>query len=73
MKRTIIFRRNILLLFLVLLCHAGMTQIVIKGTVYDKQARYGVPHVSVLASSGSGTITDTLGRYSIKVPNDDST
>jgi hypothetical protein len=72
MNRIIIFRRNLLLLFSVLLCHAGFAQVVIKGTVYDKQARYGVPHVSVLASSGTGTVTDTLGRYSIKVPNDDS-
>jgi hypothetical protein len=72
MKRTIIFRRKILLLLFVLVCHAGIAQVVIKGTVYDKQARYGVPHVSVLTSSGVGTVTDTLGRYSIKVPNDDS-
>ena len=72
MKRIIIFRRKIVLLLLILICHAGMAQVVIKGTVYDKQARYGVPHVSVLTSSGTGTVTDTLGRYSIKVPNDDS-
>ena len=72
MKRTIIFRRKILLLLLVLVCHTAIAQVVIKGTVYDKQARYGVPHVSVLTSSGVGTVTDTLGRYSIKVPNDDS-
>lgn len=67
-----IIRRKILLLLMVLLCQAAVSQVMIKGTVYDKQARYGVPHVSVLSSSGLGTITDSLGRYSIKVPANDS-
>jgi hypothetical protein len=72
MKRTIYSHRRILLLFLVFLCRTAMAQVEIKGTVYDKQARYGIPHVSVLSSSGIGTATDTLGRYTIKVPADDS-
>jgi hypothetical protein len=72
MKRTIIFRRKILLLLLVLLCRTAMGQVVIKGTVYDKQARFGIPHVSVLSSSGIGTMTDSLGRYTIKVHGEDS-
>jgi hypothetical protein len=72
MKCSIILRRKFLLLLLVPLCQAAVSQVVIKGTVYDKQARYGVPHVSVLSSSGLGTMTDSLGRYSIKVPGDDS-
>src|SRR5687768_16405058 len=72
MKRTLIFRRELLLLLLILLCHTAIAQVVIKGTVYDKQARYGIPHVSVLSSSGIGTVTDTLGHYSIKVPDNDS-
>src|SRR3954463_1596084 len=67
-----IFRGNIVLLFLILLCHRSVAQVVIKGTVYDKQARFGVPNVSVLSTSGAGTITDTLGHYSLKVPNNDS-
>jgi hypothetical protein len=72
MMRIKIFRVNILLLFLILLCHISVAQVVIRGTVYDKQARFGVPNVSVLSTSGIGTITDTLGHYSIKVPNSDS-
>ena len=72
MMRNITFRANILLLFLILLCRISVAQVVIKGTVYDKQARFGVPNVSVLSTSGIGTITDTLGHYSIKVPNNDS-
>jgi hypothetical protein len=72
MKRTILFRRHTLLLLLVLLCRIAAAQVVIKGAVYDKQARHGIPNVSVISTSGIGTITDTLGRYNIKVPNDDS-
>lgn len=72
MKRTILFRRHTLLLLLMLLCRIAAAQVVIKGTVYDKQVRHGIPNVSVISTSGIGTITDTLGRYNIKVPNDDS-
>jgi hypothetical protein len=60
------------LLLLILLCRISVAQVVINGTVYDKQARFGVPNVSVLSTSGIGTITDTLGHYSLKVPNSDS-
>lgn len=60
------------MLLLVLLCRVAAAQVVIKGTVYDKQARHGIPNVSVIGTSGIGTMTDTLGRYNIKVPNDDS-
>jgi len=72
MKRIITFRRNIPLLLSMLLCQVTVAQVVIKGTVYDKLARHGIPHVSVLSTSGIGTITDTLGRYNLKVPDDDS-
>ncbi|WP_205510199.1 carboxypeptidase-like regulatory domain-containing protein [Longitalea arenae] len=72
MKCVIIFRTTILLLLFVQTNQAAFCQVLIKGTVYDKQARFGVPHVSVLSSSGTGTITDSLGRYSLKVPADDS-
>jgi hypothetical protein len=72
MKRTCLFRGNILLLLLMLLCRTAIAQVVVKGTVYDKLARYGIPHVSVLSTSGIGTATDTLGHYSIKVADADS-
>src|SRR5437899_1708321 len=72
MKRTTIFCQKILLLLLVLQYREAVSQVVIKGTVYDKQARYGMPDVSVLSSSGLGTVTDSLGRYTIKVPGNDS-
>jgi len=72
MKRIITFYAKILWLFPVLLCHTAIAQVVIKGTVYDKQVRYGVRDVSVLSTSGIGTTTDSMGHYSIKVPVADS-
>jgi hypothetical protein len=72
MKRNTFFLGKILWLFLALLCRTAVAQVVVKGTVYDKQARYGVRDVSVLSTSGIGTATDTLGHYSIKVPGNDS-
>src|SRR5690606_19718816 len=47
-------------------------QIVIRGTVYDSTGMYPVQSVSVLATSGVGTITDANGDYEIKVSENDS-
>jgi hypothetical protein len=58
---------------LILLSHQTATgQVLIKGTVYDRFGRYPMPGVSVLASSGAGTMTDSLGRYRIRLETDDS-
>ena len=42
------------------------------GTVYDISARRPLEAVGVLSNSGRGTITDSLGRYTITVPVKDS-
>jgi len=58
---------------LVVLCAAscfGQTRI--SGTVYDISKSIPLPLVSVLTTSGKGTITDSLGRYSIVVNASDS-
>jgi len=47
-------------------------QVNIKGTVFDKSQRYPLRGVSVMSTSGVGTATDSLGRYSIHVPAGDS-
>ncbi|MET6996790.1 hypothetical protein [Chitinophaga defluvii] len=47
-------------------------QVKVSGTVYDRSARYGMPGVSVRSTTGAGTVTDSLGRYSIKLPLTDS-
>jgi hypothetical protein len=53
--------------------HGAMAQnINISGTVYDISARRPLEAVAVLSTSGKGAITDSLGRYFIRVPIKDS-
>lgn len=44
----------------------------IKGTVYDSTRRYPVELVSVLSTSGAGTVTNAFGEYEIAVGETDS-
>lgn len=60
-----------LLLLLQLGAMAQKMQLV-KGTVYDRTARFGMVGVSVMSNSGRGTVTDSLGQYSIRLPVTDS-
>ncbi len=46
--------------------------VTISGTVYDITARRPLEAVGVISSSGRGTITDSLGRYTITVSAKDS-
>lgn len=62
-------------LFVVSVLLAGITQAQVRtvyGTVYERTARFGMPGVSIKSSSGAGAVTDSLGRYSIKLPLTDS-
>jgi hypothetical protein len=62
-------------LALTLLLFAGETaysQVRISGRVYDFSQERPLEAVSVLSTSGSGTISDSLGRYSIIVSENDS-
>ncbi|MCA6449128.1 MAG: hypothetical protein IM584_04465 [Chitinophagaceae bacterium] len=69
-------RKSLPILLLVLLAgifHETHAQVVtISGTVYDISARRPLEAVGVLSTSGRGTITDSLGKYSITVPAKDS-
>lgn len=47
-------------------------QVRISGRVFDMSQSNPMQAVSVLSNSGVGTITDSLGRYSIVVPETDS-
>ena len=47
-------------------------QSVVSGTVYDSSRIYGVPGVIVSSTSGSNTLTDSLGAYHIRVSQNDS-
>jgi hypothetical protein len=51
--------------------HAN-AQITISGTVYDITKKTPIEAVSVLSTSGRGTSTDSLGKYSITVRENDS-
>lgn len=46
--------------------------ITIHGTVYDISAKVPIEAVAVICSSGRGTITDSLGRYTLTVRTTDS-
>jgi hypothetical protein len=48
------------------------SQIMIKGTVYDRSERFTIKGVSVMGTSGVGTLTDSIGRYSIGLASGDS-
>ncbi|PZX62751.1 hypothetical protein LX80_01445 [Hydrotalea sandarakina] len=58
-----------LLIFAIVEAHAQQPSkaFTIKGTVYDITARRPIEAVAVLTSSGKGTLTDSLGKYSITV------
>ena len=47
-------------------------QIIITGTVYDSTKLYAVSGVDVYSTSGAFTTTDSVGDYSIRVPESDS-
>ncbi|MFM2139481.1 MAG: hypothetical protein RJA57_1788 [Bacteroidota bacterium] len=68
-------RRHLPLLFLVmLLCGiraSGQTYRV-RGTVYDSTRNYPLEAVSVISTSGTGTVTNGEGQYEIEVSERDS-
>jgi carboxypeptidase-like protein len=64
-------RISIAVLF-VMLSEIAIGQETISGTIYDSSQRYPMPGVSVMGTSGGGTITDSLGHYIIKLRAEDS-
>lgn len=53
-------------------CSLQAQNVTISGTVYDITARRPLEAVAVFSTSGRGTVTDSLGRYSLTVPKKDS-
>ncbi len=64
--------RVLILMILTFFVLAANAQVQVIGTVYDKMARYGIPGVSVMSTSGAGTITDSTGKYNIRLSETDS-
>jgi hypothetical protein len=58
--------------FLCILLQTALSQTIIRGTVYSRIEGIPVQGVSVLAISGVGTSTDSLGHFSIHVNSRDS-
>ena len=58
--------------FFVLLSFCVQAQYKVKGTVYDSSRLYPIEAVTVLSTSGKGTMTDSLGRYQLEVSEKDS-
>jgi hypothetical protein len=60
-------------LFLLTLVSSEVSgQIVVNGTVYDRSRYFAMPGVSVMGTSGQGTMTDSTGQYHIRVHPKDS-
>jgi hypothetical protein len=65
-------RKGIIVVVFALSGGGAVGQVEIKGTVYDRSALYAMPGVSVLATSGAGTMTDSAGHYLIRLGRGDS-
>jgi hypothetical protein len=70
----LILQRYIILILLVFASLAGFSQlqIQVKGKVFDMTQQVPLVGVSVMSTGGTGTATDSLGRYSIYVRETDS-
>jgi hypothetical protein len=53
-------------------CKGALGQVDVKGTVFDRSQLFAMPGVSVMGTSGTGTMTDSNGHYSIRLNTGDS-
>ena len=61
-----------ILVAFVLCSFSAIAQVRVSGTVLDLSKTIGLESVSVLSTSGNGTVTDKNGKYSLIVHEDDS-
>jgi len=64
--------RLVLIVAFVFCCFEGFAQLKVSGRVFDISKAIPLPAVSVLTTSGQGTVTDSLGFYVIDVNEKDS-
>jgi hypothetical protein len=64
--------RFFLTFVLVVMAFGAFAQLRVRGRVFDISRSVPLPSVSVLTTSGHGTVTDSLGSYSITVTETDS-
>jgi len=67
-----LLNRRLLVALLLLTARTAVGQVQIMGTIYDESQRFAMSGVSVLGTSGIGTMTDSVGHYSIRLPSGDS-
>ena len=72
MYKTFLLFLLLLSSFVVLAQHKKESYVTVSGTVYDISARIPIETVAVLSTSGNGTLTDSLGKYSFTVKTSDS-
>ncbi|KYP13664.1 hypothetical protein [Flavihumibacter sp. CACIAM 22H1] len=63
---------SILVLFCLNLSPCLQAQVRVSGTVYEMNKLFPLGSVSVLSTSGRGTVTDSSGRYSLVLAEEDS-
>ena len=67
-----LLNRRLLVALLLLAARTAVGQVQITGTIYDESQRFAMSGVSVLGTSGIGTMTDSVGHYIIRLPLGDS-
>jgi len=67
-----VYRSVIVLIGLVIVSLTAVCQIQVKGKVFDMTQSIPLQAVSVMSTGGTGTLTDSLGRYVIIVREKDS-
>lgn len=72
MKRTFLIPFLVLFTGILLTTDLNAQNILIRGTVYDSSRNYPMDAVTVLSTSGAGTVTDNDGFYEIPVSEKDS-
>jgi hypothetical protein len=65
-------QKILLAALLALSAQLSIGQVQIRGTIYDRTRQFAMPGVSVLTTSGGGTVTDSVGNYSIRMHTEDS-
>jgi hypothetical protein len=66
------YKQSLIGLLVCLASSAVFAQVTVSGTVYDITKKTPIEAVSVLSTSGTGTVTDSTGQYSITVRDTDS-
>lgn len=70
--RTVVIKKILLLLGIITFPRLLAAQVTIYGTVYDQTLTQGLDAVTIYSTSGKHAISDSLGKYRIEVPRDDS-